>query len=403
MKSKKNNSIHIGRDLVGKTLTFDSKQELTAWLADEKDQFSWITKIPGNFALNLFHHIETLFLNFPHYTLKDENELLTESDVEEIVRWFAATYGNKALYYSSSSEMHYIRNIAKNEPELAAYTLAHLIKFPRTLGWAGFEKTPAYQGAAEAVLLRNGLLGNDLNHERGALDDLKNDWDFKLTKIRSLFETSLKEMQNELSTLSTYSEQTRNTFEELKSEIDSKHKELLETNRQDLENLKSTYDKHMSLQAPVEYWISKRKYHQKRIPIYTIASIIVGLIGAILMVHEIHSLFEVKPMTPDLSQSKELFPYWRLGILIFLGTLGFWLLRMLVRLLVSHIHLESDAHEREVMAKTYLSLLRNSSGLDEGDKKLILTTLFRPASNGLINDDGIPPGIYDLLTKFASK
>lgn len=96
-------------------------------------------------------------------------------------------------------------------------------------------------------------------------------------------------------------------------------------------------------------------------------------------------------------------PIWQVVLLIALATLFFWSMRILIKLLFSHLHLERDAHERVVMTKTYLSLLRDESGLAEEDKKLILATLFRPASSGLMNDDGIPPGIYDLFTKLLSK
>jgi hypothetical protein len=69
---------------------------------------------------------------------------------------------------------------------------------------------------------------------------------------------------------------------------------------------------------------------------------------------------------------------------------------------MSHLHLRSDAKERITMAKTYLSLVRSKEGLSETDRKLILETLFRPSSTGLIHDDAAPASAIYLLSRLMS-
>jgi hypothetical protein len=123
-------------------------------------------------------------------------------------------------------------------------------------------------------------------------------------------------------------------------------------------------------------------------------SLIVGVSGGLLLAGAIFALF-LNGVSPE--------SYWKVGLVLLGATLFFWSMRILVKLLFSNIHLEADAHEREVMTMTYLSLLRDQSGLEESDKKLVLATLFRPGSSGLGNDDGIPPGVYDVLTRLASR
>jgi hypothetical protein len=54
-----------------------------------------------------------------------------------------------------------------------------------------------------------------------------------------------------------------------------------------------------------------------------------------------------------------------------------WVVRILVRLLLSNIHLLTDARERVTMVQTYLALLRRGKIKDD-ERMFILQTLFRP-------------------------
>jgi hypothetical protein len=92
---------------------------------------------------------------------------------------------------------------------------------------------------------------------------------------------------------------------------------------------------------------------------------------------------------------------WReiLGFFV-LSSLTIWVVRILVRLLLSAIH----AAEREVMAMTYMALVRGDNEtptkyLDEKDRALVLAPLFRPSATGIVNDDAAPAQIVDLLAK----
>lgn len=168
--------------------------------------------------------------------------------------------------------------------------------------------------------------------------------------------------------------------------------EHLKKHTDDLEELKKTYDQYMALKAPVEYWKNKRQKHKENFNLFKWWSIGIGIVGAILFAVFVPHFF-----------SDDKISYWKVAIFVFLGTLFFWVMRVIVKLMLSNIHLEGDAHEREVMCQTYLALLRDKTGLEENDKKLILTTLFRPSSSGIMGEDGIAPGLYDVMTKIASR
>jgi hypothetical protein len=70
---------------------------------------------------------------------------------------------------------------------------------------------------------------------------------------------------------------------------------------------------------------------------------------------------------------------------------------------LSNAHLATDAAERVVMVKTYLSLLEAEKLPADDDKKLILQALFRPASDGIVKDESLPHPALDFITKLGGK
>jgi len=87
---------------------------------------------------------------------------------------------------------------------------------------------------------------------------------------------------------------------------------------------------------------------------------------------------------------------------IFLLSLIIWLLRILLKVTFSNLHLQEEAHEKETMILTYLALINEGAGLNEDDRKLILEAIFRPSTNGLIKDESNVT-LLDLAKVFKSK
>ena len=92
---------------------------------------------------------------------------------------------------------------------------------------------------------------------------------------------------------------------------------------------------------------------------------------------------------------------WRLGMLVLIGLFTVWGVRLIVRMFLSHLHLTTDAAERVVMVRTYLSLLEGEHLASSEDRQLILQALFRPASDGIVKDEGLPPSMFEFLTRQA--
>jgi len=85
-------------------------------------------------------------------------------------------------------------------------------------------------------------------------------------------------------------------------------------------------------------------------------------------------------------------------LMIFASSSAFWIIRITVKIALSNLHLSEDAHERVVMIQTYLSFV-NEGQIDENDKNLILSSLFRPSNIGIIKDESSVT-VADIITAF---
>ena len=152
------------------------------------------------------------------------------------------------------------------------------------------------------------------------------------------------------------------------------------------------------LQAPVEYWRKKKERHISEGKNLKNWTIFVGLGSFAILGAYVFENF--KTVAAGQIPWSEI-----LGFFV-LSSLAFWSVKILVRLLLSSIHLAEDSAEREVMAMTYMALVRgdgtSTKYLDEKDRALVLGPLFRPSSTGVI-DDGAPPHLSEVFAKIGNR
>lgn len=363
---------------------------------------------------------------------------------------------------SSLQQVQNYRN--KNQPQLvdqqiasARTTLKEFVRkypwlLPNTAQRRFVEELRDGGKQLEAALIVSNWMGQDLNgapirqvvdallqwelYERGIKDRMKTE-NATLKRLAGDMQTTLTQYQeveraqtNRFDTLhSQISEQTskqQTTFDDAQTNRAETWKLQLSANQQELNNLKNTYDQHMALAAPVEYWETKRKKHHK-LTLFSGAAVIIGMIAVgIYLSSEIQSISQalaagtptVSATLPPSQQSaaaassnqatsliastaSSASATWHLGSFLMLALLCFWFIRLLVRIFLSNMHLENDAAERVTMAKTYLALIRSDS-LPKGDNiNTVLAALFRPTGDGIVKDEGVPPSMLEFLTKLG--
>lgn len=156
-----------------------------------------------------------------------------------------------------------------------------------------------------------------------------------------------------------------------------------------LESTHSAYLEQMKLKAPVEYWREKATGHRNsarglRHYVWGFFALMIG--GYVIAFAAMHQqiaafLLQFQGSTGALLVISAAFAL--------LASLPLWVGRLLVKFYLSEHHLATDAREREVMTQTYLALTADGA-VDEKDRSLILSALFRSTPDGVVKDSSQP-------------
>lgn len=168
--------------------------------------------------------------------------------------------------------------------------------------------------------------------------------------------------------------------------------EAREAHQKKMDGIESAFREAMALRAPVEYWERKAEDHKTRAGFFS------KCVAGLLVLSPLVLLFAIWLVLRNLTSTQMPSP-WQIGALLSFGLFLVWSTRIVVRNYLSQVHLHADAQERVVMVKTYLSLTEDKKIESAEDRQIILHALFRPASDGLIKDEGVPLSLADLITK----
>lgn len=295
-----------------------------------------------------------------------------------------------------------------------------IISADRLLEVAFKRKAPTYS-SYELVLISK-IMDNTIFDfvSKSVRNDLVEAMKDKLLKN----ENELLILRNELDKIQKDNQEFSTTKQQL-SEILTESK----TVKQEYISAKEAAVNDSKLKASVDYWDKKDK-HKKQFWIYmSIAIVAIGTLIFILsyaiknhniktdLINKIEmtsktfdeniTKLETKKTTNEVNQQEQdkifnSFDYTKLGwyaLMIFASSSAFWIIRITVKIALSNLHLSEDANERVVMIQTYLSFVQEGHGLDEKDKRLILSSLFRPSNIGIIKDESSVT-VADIVTAF---
>jgi Family of unknown function (DUF6161) len=378
----------------GGRIVFRSIKDAYEWVNRETEFWSWMT-------LHLSSNIQVLPAIISHYTSRIANiqQAITalqeptnpnyQSQINQISNLFTTYYGGKEILHSTSIGARFVADLKLHLPLEAIAANGYLVNFPSLFSNT---LTPTlFRGVFEASLFEKGIKSN-VKHERKALEELKSEFQNTIEN----FTTDIYKLQNDHENAVEAQAKLKATqasqFAEIISNSEEKLINKLSETDTELQNITKTYDEKLALEAPVRYWKNKRKNHtaaKKNLFIWLIVFVVASLILLFSGYHALLADFEPGE-TPD---------YWRLGVAItFLSTV-FWIARILVRIYLSHLHLEEDAFQRITMIQTFLSLMRRGKLPKDEDMNLILTALFRPNGDGLVKDEGVPSALFELIKR----
>jgi hypothetical protein len=183
------------------------------------------------------------------------------------------------------------------------------------------------------------------------------------------------------------------------------------TLEEDFNNAKEAVLKNIQLKQATSYWEEQTKrYHTNYIIYFTISIgiAILLIITTFLLINKTGLFIQDIPLHNEnnstsvinsfekIVRSASFFNY---VIFILYTTLVIWIIKILVKIMLSNYHLAVDANERVIMLNTYLVLLEDGQGFEENDRKVILDNIFRQTNHGIIKDE-TSVTIADIVSSF---
>jgi hypothetical protein len=237
------------------------------------------------------------------------------------------------------------------------------------------------------------LKTSKLNAMEFAVEELRSKTDSFVGTKTLVIEGMQAQASEEVQKIQKIADSQKQDFSSMTAANAAKFEEMLVTHTSTVEGIQKTFIEELALRAPAEYWTSKQKFHFR-------FSVVAGLVsfGAIaLCIGNVTSMTEQALLSVKSIGSPQ--DSLRLGSLFVTIVFAVWAIRMCVRIFFSQLHLMTDASERIVMVKTYLSLIEGKAVISEEDRKVILQALFRPTSDGIVKDDGLPNPLLEALTR----
>lgn len=373
---------------------FQSLEELKEWSDQERTFFAWMeagAKNDGNAAHAW--NVTNQWLGFidqfiQQYRQHQNNEQQLQNLARKLQQQLSQHSQKGHLLTSKNPDAIFGKNLSGEESEvIACYAIANILEIN-----ANQNHPKALKGAFYAFQYRQGA-SSTVKSQVEALDSLHSDWNGRFKgqhiELRAQNEALIEEV-----------DQLRSQFETLKGEIETQKNEQvtafnekLEESEKTLSDIAHTYDEKLALQASVQYWTDKRTLHTRVMWWVGGGTLLLAALTGGGFVLAAHKLLQVTVADVEL---------WRLGVMLAISTFGIWVTRLFAKIFISNLHLRTDSDERVTMIQTYLALLREGSGPMEGERQLILQTLFRPSTTGFIKDDG-PSSFHDLINNAFSK
>ena len=379
-----------------------SLAEANTWIQQEVSFWSWLngSRAGGNHdqgikqALNQLNQAQNSANQAQQYT--DSNPQQYQNLVAQIRSQLEEVFVRQGLPHSSTPQAKRIEDYRKDAGDHPASFFASVFVPPQQGHHFQPQELVGWRGLIEGLIERYGLLSAPAKGRKQAADQSFEQLRVKAEALLGDKTTAYDALHRDYSDLAasikTAADQQRNDFDAAQAKRDSDFEKLVGDHKQEMETLRRTYEEAIALRAFVSYWEGKRKSHTTQAKWtggISFASIAGTAVGLGWMIHDL-----VRPTGTNAAPES-----WRLALLVLVGVFAVWGVRLIVRMFLSHLHLSTDAAERVVMTQTYLSLLDGKHLPNDEDRKLILQALFRPTSDGIVKDEGIPPSMFEFLTR----
>jgi hypothetical protein len=388
----------------GGEIIFSTPDELKNVATNEWNAWAWIESNSYPQIINIVNNHKQLKASLTHYA--DEWSAFHKSPnlaydvLKKISQTLTNYYIPPKIFHSSSLEARFLSDLRERSgPVTSAGAYAGLLA--NTL--VNPSNDPQfYQGMFDAFLFRRGADWN-ADAQLKALEELSSKYKNNIEEQEKVGKenvernsTLLKDFtdlyNNACLNLETLTQEKKTALNGLHEQQSNTFQEIIDKHVKDVKAIETTYDQKLALQKPVEYWNTKEVYHGKWAKYFGFIALGTGAVLSLTVGGTIY--YVIGTLTLDGSPKS-----WQIGVCLIALFFSIWIIRILVRLFLSHSHLKGDAAERKTMILTYLSMAREGSTFAPEDKQLILQHIFRSTSDGLVKDDGAPATPLEILSR----
>lgn len=369
------------------TRRFNSSDELRKWINDEIAAYTWVEQAVAqdseirNIYAQLTNPLHEYRKSLDQYDSFQGSERADAIRIE-LQRRIGDHSKADRLIESTSADFKFAEHLKdSHDGVVGSYALGHLARLAFNT-----TKPSAVEAITLTILYRRGD-DRTLDAQKSAFGKLQASliatYDAATANLHQHTEVLIGQIQG----METATEKHEEQFNAVISNEALLLKDIIETTEQELVNITTTYDQKLALQSSVSYWTNKKKGHTTAVIGFAAATGVTAILSALLVWFLIDHYLAIPISEAKLSG---------FAIPVIFSTMGVWMTRLLSKIFISNLHLRTDAEERVTMINTYLAILRDGQGLEDDQKRLILTTLFRPSATGYIADDG-PQSLNDLI------
>lgn len=376
-------------------------EQITNWIQREQSFWSWIQgRSYGNHDQGIKQALEQLNQALSHIQqarqYKDSNPQQYQAQLNGTLDRVRDVFVQRKLPHSSSTLGKRIEAYRKETNDNTCSFFAAVFIPPQQGHNYQPQDIAAWRGLVEGLIDRYNLGSAPVKSRKQAaeqsFEQLRGKAETLIGEKTLAYDELHRSYDSVAKDIATTAGDQGTLFKTAQDQREIDFQKLVDAHKEEMEQLRKTFREEISLRAPADYWETKRTGH-------VLMSRILGGVsfGAIAIAtgglgYFIHDLLGKTPQ----GQAPE---SWKVAMLVLVGVFTVWGVRLLVRMFLSHLHLSTDASERVVMVRTYLSLLEGDRLSGGEDRQLILQALFRPASDGIVKDEGLPPSVFEFLTR----
>lgn len=214
-------------------------------------------------------------------------------------------------------------------------------------------------------------------------DLLKTEQDLKIAieTEKNRFTETLNERLEKLNTSIDTTQKTAET--NLQKKLDSSESKINETAR--------TATSEIFAAEPVRYWLAREEKHKKdaakflKIISAAASAFLIFLAYLVASIYKNGEPYKVGDFEIPMPEGK-----YSIALVIIATTSAIWLIRILVKLMMTNLALEIEALERTTMIRTFLAINKTQAEKSEEIQMLFYSTLLKPSSNNLTDDSSSP-------------